>query len=96
MKSEEQTGALAPSLDTGCTFVLQIENLVTWQHYVVDPGIWNYNEKSSELVKFFPEEAYSIAFHPSGLHVLVGFADKLRLMNLLMDDIRPYKARPSQ
>lgn len=53
--------------------------------------IWNYNEKSSELVKFFPEEAYSIAFHPSGLHVLVGFADKLRLMNLLMDDIRPYK-----
>ena len=53
--------------------------------------IWNYVDKTSDLVKFFPEEAYSIAFHPSGLHVLVGFADKLRLMNLLMDDIRPYK-----
>ena len=33
----------------------------------------------------------SISFHPSGLHVLAGFSDKLRLMNLLMDDIRPYK-----
>jgi cilia- and flagella-associated protein 57 len=29
--------------------------------------------------------------HPSGLQVLVGFNDKLRLMNLLMDDIRVAK-----
>ena len=53
--------------------------------------IWNYGERSAELVKTFSEEAYSIAFHPSGLHVLVGFADKLRLLNLLIDDMRPYK-----
>jgi len=53
--------------------------------------VWNFQDKTSELVKFFPEEAHSVAFHPSGLHVLVGFSDKLRLMNLLMDDIRPYK-----
>eukprot|EP00240_Pyramimonas_obovata_P000064 CAMPEP_0118921440 /NCGR_PEP_ID=MMETSP1169-20130426/720_1 /TAXON_ID=36882 /ORGANISM="Pyramimonas obovata, Strain CCMP722" /LENGTH=1196 /DNA_ID=CAMNT_0006862159 /DNA_START=210 /DNA_END=3800 /DNA_ORIENTATION=+ len=53
--------------------------------------IWNYNLKTTELVKFFPEEAFSIAFHPSGLHILVGFADKLRMMNLLMDDIRAFK-----
>ena len=39
----------------------------------------------------FTEECYSISFHPSGLHVLCGFSDKLRLMNLLMDDIRPCK-----
>ena len=38
--------------------------------------------------KQFPEDALSVSFHPSGLHVLVGFSDKLRLMNLLMDDIR--------
>jgi WD40 repeat protein len=31
------------------------------------------------------------SFHVSGLCVLVGFSDKLRLMNLLIDDIRPYK-----
>ena len=53
--------------------------------------VWNYLDKADEIVKFFPEEASSVAFHPSGLHVLVGFADKLRLCNLLMDDIRPYR-----
>ena len=56
--------------------------------------VYNYFENTVELMKTFPEEAYSLAFHPSGLMVLVGFADKLRLMNLLMDDIRPFKQFP--
>ena len=53
--------------------------------------VWNYLDKSSDITKVFTEEVHSISFHPSGLHVLAGFSDKLRLMNLLMDDIRPYK-----
>ncbi|RKP18083.1 WD40 repeat-like protein, partial [Rozella allomycis CSF55] len=53
--------------------------------------LWNYLDNSIELVKYFPEEAYSVALHPSGLLMLVGFNDKLRLMNILIDDIRPYK-----
>ncbi|KAI8811436.1 quinon protein alcohol dehydrogenase-like superfamily [Cladochytrium replicatum] len=53
--------------------------------------VWNYLENTSELVKYFPEEAYSVAIHPSGLYILVGFSDKLRLMNLLIDDIRPFR-----
>ncbi|KAK6099155.1 hypothetical protein MT418_000606 [Batrachochytrium dendrobatidis] len=53
--------------------------------------VWNYLETTSELVKYFPEEAFSIAIHPSGLYILVGFSDKLRLMNLLIDDIRPFR-----
>merc|ERR1719440_1245884 len=44
-----------------------------------------------DITKTFTEEVHSISFHPSGLHVLAGFSDKLRLMNLLMDDIRQYK-----
>ena len=32
--------------------------------------------------------------HPSGLYVLAGFPDKLRLMSLLMDDIRCVKELP--
>ncbi len=32
-----------------------------------------------------------MALHPTGLFVLVGFSEKLRLMNLLIDDIRPFK-----
>eukprot|EP00744_Colponema_vietnamica_P001225 GILI01002055.1.p1 GENE.GILI01002055.1~~GILI01002055.1.p1 ORF type:complete len:1251 (-),score=376.19 GILI01002055.1:222-3974(-) len=56
--------------------------------------VWNYLEKTTELIKQFNEEAFSVAFHPSGFHILVGFSDKLRLMNVLMDDIRPYKEFP--
>ena len=47
-----------------------------------------------EIYKVFQEEAYSIAIHPSGLYILVGFSDKLRLMNLLIDDIRTFKEFP--
>nr|XP_016848705.1 PREDICTED: cilia- and flagella-associated protein 57 [Anolis carolinensis] len=53
--------------------------------------IWNYETNSLDLYKEYPEEAYSLTLHPSGLYVLVGFADKLRLMNLLIDDIRTFK-----
>jgi len=56
--------------------------------------VWNYLEKTCELCKFFNEEAYSVAFHPSGFHLIIGFSDKLRLMNLLMEDIRMYKDIP--
>ncbi|CAE8610875.1 unnamed protein product [Polarella glacialis] len=56
--------------------------------------VWNYVEKTCELCKFFNEEAYSVAFHPSGFHLIIGFSDKLRLMNLLMEDMRTYKDIP--
>ncbi|KAL3688584.1 hypothetical protein R1sor_014893 [Riccia sorocarpa] len=50
--------------------------------------VWNYIEKCCELAKYFPQEALSISLHPSGFQILVGFTDKLRLMNILIDDIR--------
>ncbi|KAF7643851.1 hypothetical protein LDENG_00232050 [Lucifuga dentata] len=53
--------------------------------------IWNYQTKMLELCKEFQEEAHSVALHPSGLFILVGFSDKLRLMNLLIDDIHTVK-----
>ncbi|CAM9161858.1 unnamed protein product [Discosporangium mesarthrocarpum] len=53
--------------------------------------VWNIVEQHLELWKTFPEEPFSLTMHPSGLHVIVGFTDKLRLMNLLMDDIRTYR-----
>ncbi|KAI2667261.1 Cilia- and flagella-associated protein 57 [Labeo rohita] len=43
------------------------------------------------MYKEFQEEAYSVALHPTGLYILVGFSDKLRLMTLLIDDIRIFK-----
>ncbi|TKC38954.1 hypothetical protein EI555_020958 [Monodon monoceros] len=53
--------------------------------------IWNYESNTLELFKEYQEEAYTISLHPSGHYVVVGFADKLRLMNLLIDDIRSFK-----
>jgi len=31
--------------------------------------LWNYNDRTCELVKWFPDEIFSIAIHPSGLQV---------------------------
>ncbi|OWZ18454.1 WD domain-containing hypothetical protein [Phytophthora megakarya] len=56
--------------------------------------VWNYIDRVCEVAKRFNEEAFSVACHPSGLHLLVGFADKLRLLNILMDDIRSFKELP--
>nr|XP_004672541.1 cilia- and flagella-associated protein 57 [Jaculus jaculus] len=53
--------------------------------------IWNYESNTLELFKEYQEEAYTISLHPSGHYIVVGFADKVRLMNLLIDDIRPFK-----
>lgn len=50
--------------------------------------VWNIVEQRLDIWKIFQEEPFSLAMHPSGLHLVVGFADKLRLMNLLMDDVR--------
>jgi len=55
---------------------------------------FNFVFSNLELYKNFAEEAYSIALHPSGLYVVVGFTDKLRLMNLLIDDIRTFREFP--
>ena len=53
--------------------------------------IWNFETGGLEIYREFSEEAYSVALHPSGLYLLVGFSDKLRLMNILIDDIKQFK-----
>ena len=53
--------------------------------------IWNYEKNNLEVIEFFTEEPYSIAFHPSGFHIVVGFADKLRMMNIFATTIKHYK-----
>ena len=50
--------------------------------------IWNYATKVCEQVKHFTDEPLSASLHPGGHHVLLGFSDKLRIFNILMDDVR--------
>lgn len=75
---------------------------VTWRIYFIYTAIISHFidcvsslvftvNRALELYKEFQEEAYSVALHPTGLFILVGFSDKLRLMNLVIDDIRSFK-----
>ncbi|KAF4092135.1 hypothetical protein AMELA_G00017440 [Ameiurus melas] len=50
--------------------------------------IWNYKTKSLELCKEFLEEPNFISLHPNGLSILVGFPDKICLMNVLVNEFR--------
>ena len=47
-----------------------------------------------ELAKKFREEIHSVSIHPDGLYVAVGFVDKIRFMNLLIDDMRLFQEFP--
>jgi cilia- and flagella-associated protein 57 len=53
--------------------------------------VWNFVEHKQLLCKHFTKKSFSVALHPSGQHLIVGVSDKLRLMNLLMDDMRTYR-----
>jgi WD40 repeat protein len=50
--------------------------------------IWNYLDKVVEVSKFFSDDPQSIALHPSGLYLAVGFNDSFALMSILIDDIQ--------
>ena len=41
--------------------------------------LWNYNDRTCELVKWFPDEIFSIAIHPSGLQVCVWAARRMQV-----------------
>jgi WD40 repeat protein len=66
-----------------------------WSHLKSPAGTPQADRRPEvELVKRFSEGIHSLALHPSGLHLLVGFESGLQLMNLLMEDIRPVKDLP--
>eukprot|EP00282_Hemiselmis_andersenii_P016281 CAMPEP_0114178544 /NCGR_PEP_ID=MMETSP0043_2-20121206/38603_1 /TAXON_ID=464988 /ORGANISM="Hemiselmis andersenii, Strain CCMP644" /LENGTH=568 /DNA_ID=CAMNT_0001276969 /DNA_START=30 /DNA_END=1733 /DNA_ORIENTATION=- len=56
--------------------------------------VWNYVDKTCEVAKVFQDDLSSIAIHPSGFHILVGFSDKLRLFNVLIDDLKLFQEFP--
>lgn len=50
--------------------------------------IWNFATGHVELVKKYLVDIVVIALHPSGLFVAVGFSDQMRLMEILLDDLK--------
>lgn len=54
-------------------------------------SIWNYATKTHEVSNSFQEECQAVAFHPSGLHLIVALTDKIQLCNVLTSSITPYQ-----
>jgi WD40 repeat protein len=54
--------------------------------------VWNYMDSTPVISRQFQHEVFSVAVHPSGLHIVAGFLDKLRFMNILGNDIREVKS----
>jgi len=52
------------------------------------------NYSQLELRKEFAEPAQSVAIHPTGLFLVVSFADSLSIMNILIDDVQEFRSYP--
>jgi WD40 repeat protein len=53
--------------------------------------VWHYQQLKCMLVQRFSEEPTCCALHPSGMQVVIGFKERLRLYNVLMDGLRPFR-----
>ena len=56
--------------------------------------LWNYQTMSIEQMQYYAEPVYSIALHPSGHQMVVAFASKVSLMNILIDGFYTLKEYP--
>ena len=56
--------------------------------------VWNYQTNQIEFWKDFSEEVFTVSIHPNGHQLLAGFGDKLRLLNILIDDFRIVREFP--
>ena len=50
--------------------------------------LWNTAKGEQRLFKQYQEDLYSVSFHPSGLHVLVGFNQNMQVMHVLIDEFK--------
>lgn len=46
--------------------------------------VWDFEQKRLIFLYNFPEPLVTVAFHPSGYHVAVGFSDKVQFINLYL------------
>jgi WD40 repeat protein len=78
--------------DTGDASIVDID-VAQWRPVVLTCGrdkvlrLWNIQDNKMELVKDFGLEMFSVAIHPSGMYAAVGFAEKIKLFAILLDDL---------
>jgi WD40 repeat protein len=56
--------------------------------------LWNYETNTIEQMKYYTEPIYAISMHPSGHQIVVAFASKVSLMNVLIDGFSVVKEFP--
>ncbi|CAF4648755.1 unnamed protein product [Rotaria sp. Silwood1] len=56
--------------------------------------LWNYETNTIEQMKLYNEPVYAITMHPSGHQIVVAFASKVALMNVLIDGFATVKEYP--
>ena len=57
-------------------------------------NIWDYATRTLEIQTTFAEECLAVAFHPSGLHLVVAMQDKILMCNILSRSINSFKSHP--
>lgn len=68
-------------------------DICTSKPYVITVGkdktlrLWNYLDRTMMQSKYYDEEMFSVAYHPSGMHALLSFAEKIRPINIYYDEI---------
>lgn len=78
--------------DLGDSTIVSIDTAL-WRPVIATCGkdysirVWNIQDRKIEIMKVFQEEPFSLAMHPSGLYLAVGFTDKIKLMSILLDDM---------
>ena len=71
------------------------KNLITTCSTDKSVRIWNNsNPPTLEICEQYPDEAYSVAFHPSGFHLIVGFTDRVRMMNVFQKSLKSFHTIP--
>lgn len=90
---DHERGAFKLVCDPGHSDRITCSDLCLRKPYVVTCSkdktlkVWSYEEKKRGLIFYYPfiEEIVSVAFHPSGYHVVVAFTDEIKFLNLYMD-----------
>jgi WD40 repeat protein len=58
--------------------------------------LWDYSSRACLLVKQMADEPLCLSLHPSGDLIVIGFADRLALYHVLIDDLRQVALFPAK
>lgn len=77
---------------TSLDIAVQRPIIVTASRQECSVRVWNYASKECELSWRFPgEEPLAVAMHPLGFLAAVAFFDKIRVVQVLADELKPHR-----